>query len=223
MDPAERSNHDSFARQAGARLRAHWLAKALGISLGMTAFFAAYFLLLRHPLFPVTIMPVTAIDRFVEFRPGALAIYLSLWIYVPLGVGLLRDRRELYSHALASAAVSAIGLGIFLLWPTAVPPPGETWASGSAFSFLKAVDATGNACPSLHVAFAVLTAIRLQRLLSEMGATLFVKAANWLWCVGIVYSTLATRQHVAFDALAGAVLGGVVELPRVFRARSRRV
>ena len=30
---------------------------------------------------------------------------------------------------------------------------------------------------------------------------------NWTWCTGIIYSTLATRQHVAVDVLAGLMLG----------------
>jgi membrane-associated phospholipid phosphatase len=28
-----------------------------------------------------------------------------------------------------------------------------------------------------------------------------------MWCTGIVYSALGTRQHVAVDVLAGLVLG----------------
>lgn len=30
---------------------------------------------------------------------------------------------------------------------------------------------------------------------------------NWTWCIGIIYSTLATRQHVTVDVLAGLMLG----------------
>lgn len=193
--------------------------KAIGVTLGIAVFFAGYFELLNAPRFPVTVMPVTAIDRFVEFRPAALVLYVSLWVYVPLGFGLLKNRRELFAHGVAAAALSVIGLAIFLVWPTAVPEVGATWAVGSAFSFLKSIDASGNACPSLHVAFAVFTAIGLERLLREIKATVFFRAVNWLWCVGIVYSTLATRQHVALDAVAGAALGAVVGLPR-FTGRS---
>jgi membrane-associated phospholipid phosphatase len=37
-----------------------------------------------------------------------------------------------------------------------------------------------------------------------------VSAFNWLWCLGILYSTVAIRQHVALDVLAGAGLGAAV-------------
>jgi len=218
MDSAACSPNSDFIRQVGARLRTHWLVKTIGLSVGMTAFFIVYFQLLQHPIFPVTIMPVTMVDRFIGFRPEALPLYISLWIYVPLACALLKSRRELLSYGLAAAALSAIGLGIFLLWPTAVPNLGTNWASYPSFSFLKSVDASGNACPSLHVAFAVFTAVRLDRLLREMRSPYFYRAGNWLWCLGIVYSTVATGQHVAIDVLAGAPLGATVAALPFFKS-----
>jgi len=181
-----------------------------GTALGMIGFFLAYFLLLRHPLFPVTVMPLVAGDRLIEFQPHLLPVYFSLWLYVSLVPALLRDSRELASYALAAVALAGIGLGIFFLWPTAVPPPDADWTRQPGFALLKAADAAGNACPSLHVAFAVFTACRLERLLRGMNAGRAIRALNWLWCAGILYSTVAVRQHVVLDVLAGAVLGAVV-------------
>jgi membrane-associated phospholipid phosphatase len=60
------------------------------------------------------------------------------------------------------------------------------------------------------VAFAVFTAFWFARLLRQMQAGRLAQALNWLWCLGILYSTLATRQHVALDVLAGAALGAIV-------------
>jgi membrane-associated phospholipid phosphatase len=129
---------------------------------------------------------------------------------VSLAPALLIDRRELVSYGLAAVGLSVIGLGIFLFWPTAVPRPDVDWSQHPAFAFLKSVDASGNACPSLHVAFAVFTAVWFERLLRQMGAGRLVRALNWLWCLGILYSTVAIRQHVSLDVLAGAVLGATV-------------
>ena len=180
------------------------------MSLIMALFFIAYFQVLKHPLFPVTTMPLTALDRLIAFRPEALALYLSLWFYVSLAPALLGERREIMAYAAASVALGATGLGIFLLWPTTVSWPGVDWSQHPAFDILKSVDASGNACPSLHVAFAVFTAIGLNRLLRQMGAGKVVRACNWLWCLGILYSTVAIRQHVVLDVIAGAGLGAVV-------------
>ena len=198
-----------WLHQAWLRGLKWWPAKLMGTALGMTLFFVAYFGVLHHPLFPVTTMPFTALDRLIGFRPEALPLYLSLWFYVSLVPALLIDRRELVSYALAVVGISVIGLGIFLLWPTTVFWPDTDWSRHPAFAFLQSADATGNACPSLHVAFAVFTAVWLHRLLRQMGAGLGVRAFNWLWCLGILYSTVAIRQHVALDVLAGAGLGAI--------------
>jgi membrane-associated phospholipid phosphatase len=75
------------------------------------------------------------------------------------------------------------------------------------------VDASGNACPCLHVAFAVLTGLWLEWLLKQMGAPRVLRVLNACWCGLIAYSTLATKQHVAVDLAAGALLGlGVTAL-----------
>jgi membrane-associated phospholipid phosphatase len=187
-----------------------WPAKFIGTTVGMTVFFFVYFWLLNHPQFPITIMPLMAVDRMIGFCPEALLLYVSLWIYVSLAPALLTDRRELWSYLLAAIVLSVIGLGIFLFWPTAVPKSALDWSRHPSFSVLQTVDASGNACPSLHVAFAVFTAIWFGHLLREMKTGGLARALNWLWCAGILYSTIATRQHVALDVLAGAGLGAVV-------------
>ena len=192
------------------------------MGLGMTAFFVAYFWVLNHPQFPVTIMPLTAIDRLIDFRPEALPFYLSLWFYLTLPPVLLVDRREIISYGLAAVLLSVIGLGIFLFLPTAVPQPAIDWAQHPQFAFLKSADAPGNACPSLHVAFAVFTAVWLERLLRQLGAGLFARGVNWLWCLGIMYSTVAIRQHVALDAGAGAILGLSVAMVHLRWLRAAR-
>jgi membrane-associated phospholipid phosphatase len=176
----------------------------------MTVFFFAYFWVLNHPLYPVTTMPRTVLDHWITFQPAALPLYLSLWLYVSLVPALLVDRRELVSYGVAWVGLSVAGLGCFLFWPTAVPRTTVDWAQHPSFAFLQTVDAAGNACPSLHVAFAVFTAVWFERLLRQLGAGRGLRAGNWLWCAGILYSTLATRQHVALDVFAGAALGALV-------------
>lgn len=74
-------------------------------------------------------------------------------------------------------------------------------------AFLKNIDAGGNACPSLHVATAAFSAVWLHHLLRRLGGPPWILVFNWAWCIAIIYSTLATRQHVALDALGGLILG----------------
>ena len=196
-----------WLRLAATRLRTLLLAKTVGITVAMAAFFTVYFWLLNHARQPVTTVPRILIDRMIGFEPWAVVLYVSLWPYVTLAPALLTSRRELASYAWVAVAMSIVGFGTFILWPTAVPRPDFEVSQHPSLAALKAVDASGNAFPSLHVAFAVFSAAWLGRLLRSMGAGGLARAANWLWCLGIVYSTMAIRQHVALDALSGAALG----------------
>jgi membrane-associated phospholipid phosphatase len=198
--------------QLRQRIGILWHIKALGVPGGIAAFFWGYFWVLRNPLAELTILPLTALDRLVAFRPEALVLYASLWVYVSLAPALLKSFRELISYGVATLAMSLIGLGIFLFWPTAVPAFDVDVAQNPLFSVLQRIDLNGNACPSLHVSFAIFSGVWLDSILREIRAPGLVRLLNWLWCAGIVYSTLATRQHVALDVYAGTVLGVVVAL-----------
>ena len=208
--PPTPSPEADWLHQARVRIVNWWPLKVAGTTLVITGFFIAYFWVLKHPLFPATTMPLTALDRMIPFQPAMLPLYLSLWVYVSLAPALLRERREMISYPFATIALSLIGLVIFLLWPTNVRWPDVDWSQHPTFSFLQSVDAAGNVCPSLHVAFAVFTALWLNRILCQMTSGTFLRAFNWLWCLGILYSTVATRQHVVLDVLAGIPLGALV-------------
>jgi len=210
MSPSPSTSLREWNRELSRRIGTLWFIKSVGTICWIAAFFVGYFWVLRNPLAQVTIMPLTALDRLVVFRPEAVWLYVSLWVYVSIAPALLKNFRELFSYGVATLALSAIGLGIFLAWPTAVPPFDIDMARHPSISVLKGVDLAGNACPSLHVAFAVFTGIWMDRLLREVRSPRFVLVVNWVWCLSIVYSTLATRQHVVLDVIAGAVLGAVV-------------
>jgi membrane-associated phospholipid phosphatase len=201
-----------WLRDAKTRFLNRWYVKMAGTTVIMTGFFVVYFWLLNHSRLPVTVVPRIFLDRMISFRPGAVYLYVSLWVYVPLAPSLLRFPRDMKAYTAAVLALSAIGFGIFILWPTAVPKPDGDESAATSIAYLKAVDASGNAFPSLHVAYAVFTAMVFERLLREMRSGLLLRGFNGLWGLGIIYSTIAIRQHVALDAVAGALLGVVVGL-----------
>ena len=137
---------------------------------------------------------------------------MSLWLFVGIAPMLLRQRGEMLTYALWMAALCSSGLAIFYVWPTAVPPLLLDLDQHPALAVLQRVDAAGNACPSLHVASAVFSAIWLSRLLRELRAAASARLLNWGWLILIVYSTLAIKQHVVLDAVAGGLLGLVFAL-----------
>lgn len=175
----------------------------------MVLFFVGYFLIANHPAFPVTLIPTTSLDRVIGFQPWALGLYASLWVYVSLPPGLIIERRELMIYGVAALCLSLAGMTVFFFWPTATPQPAIDWARYPSYAFLKNADQARNACPSLHVAFAVFSGFWIDRMLRRMDTRALIRAFNVIWGLGIVYSTLATKQHVALDVLGGAILGAV--------------
>ena len=203
----ENSQQMPWHRQAAAAIRRHVYLKSIGTPLFIGLFFGAYFYLLKAPAYPTTVMPIILLDRLIGFQPLTLPMYISLWVYVSLPPALLATRRELYGYGLAMAGTCLAALIVFYFWPTVVPAAHIDWSQYPDVDFLKSMDASGNACPSLHVATAVFSAIWLNHLLRRFGAPQWIRLFNWTWCIGIVYSTMATRQHVAVDVLAGLALG----------------
>lgn len=189
------------------RVRELFWLKLLGTSVGTTVFFIGYFHLLRHPAYPVTVMPQTWLDQLVPFQPTMLVPYLSLWFYIGVAPGLQRGFWQLLAYGAWMTALLLTGLAIFYFWPTAVPPLALDRSGFPGFAMLEGVDASGNACPSMHVAASVFTAVRLHAVLREIGAPAIWRGLNLLWVLLIAWSTMAVRQHVALDVLGGAILG----------------
>jgi membrane-associated phospholipid phosphatase len=128
-------------------------------------------------------------------------------VYTGLPVALQPDFRRLARYGWHIGVLCAAGLVMFVLWPTSTSITPDRSQAGGAFELLQGLDTNGNACPSLHVAAAVFSGLWLHALLCRVGAPAWLRAGNGLWCLAIVYSTLATRQHQLIDVIAGAALG----------------
>lgn len=205
----------------GEILQAHWPIKFLSPVIGLTAFFIVYFWVQNHLEFAVTLMPMTAFDRAIGFHPWSLVLYATLWVYILIPSSLMVSKRELTFYYIGVVVLAVLGLGIFVLWPTATPAPNIDWARYSGFSFLKRIDSSGNACPSLHAAFSIFTAMWNLRMLRRLGDRGLLRVLSTVWCVGILYSTLATKQHVLVDLLGGSALGLFVALIHMQMWRGR--
>jgi hypothetical protein len=196
-----------WIRQIAARIAILWPFKAVGTMLFMGVFFWGYFGVLRNPLFPTTIMPLIGLDAWVPFTPLAFPAYVSLWFYASLAPALLGNFRTLAIFGQWMAGMCLFSLGIFWLFPTAVPAAEVDWSLYPQMAIIKDTDAVGNACPSLHVAAAVFSAFWLDRVFRAVGAPLTLRSLSGLMCLAILWSTVATRQHVVLDVLAGTVVG----------------
>jgi len=196
--------------QFARRVREGFLRTVVSISCLTAVFFAAYFGVQRHPAYVPVVMPLTWLDMIVPFQPAALVAYVSLWIYVGVGPGLQRTIADFAVYLLWLSALCLCGLAIFFFWPTQAPVRLALATHFPGFAVLHRVDLTSNACPSMHVAVAIFTAVRVEDVLRSLGAPRWLRMANLAWFLVIAYSTLATKQHVALDVVAGALLGVLI-------------
>lgn len=192
------------------RFKSHCLLKGIGSTVAISAFFVCYFMILQNPVLPVRMVPVLRLDEWIPVLPWSVWIYFSLWVYICLPQSLMREVRPMGHYLSGSVLLAMLGLLIFLGYPTAVPDWDIDWSSYSFIAFLKETDASGNALPSLHVAFALFSGLWLAGLLKRLGAHPVWHWGNGIWCAAIVASTMTTKQHVLWDVLSGALLGSVV-------------
>ncbi|MBC7993451.1 MAG: phosphatase PAP2 family protein, partial [Rhizobacter sp.] len=196
-----------------SRMRYCFVIKTVGITAFTWLFFIGYFHVLRNPVYPATPMPLTVVDEWISFQPAALWPYLTLWLYLGFAPALQHSFRQLLVYGLWAGGLCVTGLAIFYFWPTTVPPRLMDVSGYAGFALLQGVDAPGNACPSMHVAVAIFSAICFHDVLRQVGAPQVLRLLNIAWFLAIAYSTVATRQHVALDGGAGALLGTAFAVP----------
>lgn len=152
---------------------------------------------------PIYMHPIV-IDRLVVLNGAAIWIYLSLFpllILVPLRLNSYFAVNIWFRGMLVISIISAT---IFLLCPTAVHRPGEplSWLHG----IILITDGDRNAFPSLHASLAVFNGY-LSWQYEHSG---FLRSALIFWITAILWSTLATGQHVFLDIAGGAILGFII-------------
>jgi len=189
------------------RARRNCLLTFAGMTIFNALFFMGYFHAQQHPMHVPITVPVTRLDLMIPYQPQLLAAYVSLWIYLGAGPGLQRSFSEVAMYTLWMAALCVTALGIFYFWPTQVPPLLPGAGAHSLPALLHRLDGAGNACPSMHVAAATFTLLRIDEVFRRPRSPLLLRLINLAWFAVIAYSTLAIKQHMALDVAAGALLG----------------
>ncbi len=201
---------DGFGRVASCA-RANWRMKA-ALSAGLTLFFCVpYFTLQRLTLFPARTLPLSAIDRAIDFDPRWVWAYQSAYLLLTIVPWMVTTRLELRRYARGFLLLSGVGFLFFLLLPVRGPRP-DIEAADFMFRVLRWYDRPLNCFPSLHVglaAYTVLFAARVSRGRMPAVARWSLVSLAGLWTAVIAYAALATKQHYAIDLPAGALLASV--------------
>lgn len=145
---------------------------------------------------PATV-PALRIDNMIPFMPMALWPYLSQFAFLFCAIwyapGDAQRTRVFYAMLLASVIASVI----FIIFPTELP---RQMVESAGWKLLYALDVPGNCFPSLHAALAFLSAAVLMR----AGRGWAIVAP--IWAFVILFSTLATKQHMMIDLFGGLAL-----------------
>jgi PAP2 superfamily len=209
-----------WATELATRARNSLFVTVFGTTALTCIFFVGYFYIQLHPIGPAHVIPLTALDRMIPFQPEFLIAYLSLWIYLGAGPGLQPNPAAIRHYALWFGALGIVGLLIFLIWPSQAPVVAVV-SDFPGIGTLHQVDLASNACPSMHVAAAIFTAIRVEAVFRSTRSPVYMRLFNGLWFAAIVYSTLAIQQHVVLDVVAGAILGGAFAFASLVARRVR--
>lgn len=167
---------------------------------------APYYALQQLRWVPARPMRLTWLDQLIPFDDRAVWVYLSLYLLLPLALWLMRGE-DLWPATRGLALIALVSHLCFLFWPTYVPLPRPATAQTNfLYGWMTAVDQPLNACPSLHASLAVFAGLWCQRLVRAKRWAVGI----WFWVAAILLATLATRQHVVWDLVAGALLGVAV-------------
>lgn len=146
--------------------------------------------------------PAIALDRLVPVQPEWMFVYGSLYVFVIVMPLLVVRQADLFRRAMqAYLTVMLVAYAGFLLYPTLAPRPEVVAGAGFsawALTLAYAIDPPHGCFPSLHVAYAFVSALTCYRVHRGVG----IVAALWAALIGV--STLFTKQHYAVDVIAGA-------------------
>lgn len=154
----------------------------------------------------------------IWLKPGAWELWIPLdthiapWLYVSFYgllyfTGLILQETEFRKYVWVLVVTSVISALCFLLLPSGVPRDGiDVDGASRLYQWLVQVDAPRNAFPSEHASLGLIAVLAL---FAGKRAG-WVKCAGCAWLVAIYWATIATRQHLVFDLITGAALGGAV-------------
>ncbi len=167
-----------------------------------------------------TVLPETALDRWIPYSPAGIWLYLSFFLLIPYTYATVAPARVRWlSRAMPLCA--ALSGAVFLLFPTtlhypAYPVPGGAGLDAQVLQLLLANDSSGNCLPSLHGALTVLCVWALCEPRRPLRAALAA-----LLGLAIGYAVIQLRRHLSIDlgagVLAGLLCGALLKLKRLNR------
>jgi membrane-associated phospholipid phosphatase len=170
---------------------------------------APYVLLQQFAIRDIWWLQPTAFDYAIPINFHSLWFYYTFYLLLGV-VGLSIERPVYLRYLYVIGWTTMVAHMIFLLIPNGLTrieihlPDAPVY-----YHWLANCDAPRNAFPSLHVALSVVAGIAA---CSSARFNLAARTGVILWILGIIWSTIALRQHVIIDGIAGAFIASIVWL-----------
>lgn len=143
------------------------------------------------------------LDRMIPFNPYSIIPYFSLYILIPLAFFKCQPKK-IITLTNGFCLISLMATSIYFIFPTTINRVGVVENSGFLYIFIGLfyqIDTSFNCFPSQHCALAILCTACL------MATDKLINSMYFLWCLLILWSTVAVRQHLAIDLIGGIFLG----------------
>lgn len=193
------------------RILALWRLK-ITLALGLTVLFCVpYVYIANHPHFPVHDVPLTWLDKAIPFDHRWIWVYQSVYLLTGILPLLAHTREQLRRFISGYALLVGVCFFIFIFFPTQIirHHPAEENVN-FMFQILWLYDGNYSALPSLHVGFLYFTLMFARRVYGPVPR--WVSAVFITWFFLIAYSTLALKEHYAWDLITGVALAVICDM-----------
>lgn len=161
-----------------------------------------YFLLEYFPPFSAHIMQFSFIDNYIPFNSQSIWLYQSLYLFIVIRTFTMTNLNTFIQYASMFTLSAALSFVVFFFYPTICPRPSAENTHWIYSNFVK-WEKPLNAFPSMHVSLVLTTCFFT---LYDQRCSKLYKLLGVVWTIGIIFSTLQSKQHVALDIVGGCIV-----------------
>ena len=167
---------------------------------------APYLILQQFSLYEVTWLQENNLDRLIPINLQAIYIYFSYYLFLSITAWTV-SKPDFVKFMQSICFVVLISHLSYFFFPTGISR--ETINTDNApllYEWLTQWEKPRNCLPSLHASLSTLALLTLWK------KTWLWKLVASLWCIAILWSAVALRQHVTLDIGTGILLACIIHI-----------
>lgn len=201
-----------------------------GIALAMTVHLLCYYLPKLINPGRETLSFITSFDLHTPLIPAFIIFYVLAFVqWIANYIVLARESEKIFGEYIFAELLSKlICMTAFLVIPSEIPRAAceETGIFASMLRIIYFFDAPTNTFPSMHCC---LSYMNMRAMLDAEKINPWWKILSGLFTIGVVLSTVFTKQHVFLDTISGIFvaevgifLGKVIQPNMIFHFRREK-